>query len=87
VPITEDTTFQVLEIPAGGTAPWAPTETGMRLCSVACGTVQVRLPEREAFTIGRNGMWKVGPGVACAVINPFHVGAVVHITTVREDGV
>lgn len=66
---------------------WSPSESGTRLCSIAYGTVQVRLSEREEFPIGPNGMFKVGPGVACVVANPSHSGAVVHVTTIGEDAV
>lgn len=48
--------------------------------------MRVELPEKE-FPIGPNGMWKVKQGVACTIVNPFYLGAVVHVTTlVDEDG-
>ncbi|KAH6846985.1 hypothetical protein B0I37DRAFT_374044 [Chaetomium sp. MPI-CAGE-AT-0009] len=87
VPITDGTTFQVVQVPPGGSMRWAAVGSGTRLCSVARGTVRVRLPDRDEFPIGPNGMWKVGPGVACAVVNTSRVGAVLHVTTVGEDGV
>jgi hypothetical protein len=42
------------------------------------------LPEKE-FPIGPNGMWKVKQGVASTVVNPFYLGAVIHVTTIAED--
>jgi len=31
-------------------------------------------------------MWKVPQGVACAVVNPFYLGAVVHVTIIGDEG-
>jgi hypothetical protein len=81
----DGTTFHVVEIQPGSSLLWAADESRTRLCSVARGIMRVKLPEKE-FPIGPNGMWKVKQGVACTVVNPFYLGAVVHITTIREDG-
>lgn len=87
MPITDGTTFQVLEIPAGSSVRWPPRESGTRLCSVARGTVRVQLSNREDFPFGPNGMFKVGLGTECVVVNPSHLGAVVHVTMVGVDAV
>ncbi|KAH6623917.1 hypothetical protein F5144DRAFT_659403 [Chaetomium tenue] len=87
VPITDGTTFQVLEIPASRSVRWSSSDSGTRLCSVARGTVQVWLSDREEFPIGPNGMFKVGVGVACVVVNASQLGAVVHVTMVGVDAV
>jgi hypothetical protein len=79
VPISEGTSFQVLEIQPGSSLRWAAEESRTRLCSVARGIIRVKLPEKE-FPIGPNGMWKVKPGVGCTVVNPFYLGAVIHVT-------
>jgi hypothetical protein len=81
VPVIDDTTFQAIEIQPGGSLRWPAEESRTRLCSVARGIIRVRLPEKE-FPIGPNGMWKVKQGVACTVMNPFYLGAVVHVTTI-----
>lgn len=73
----------MVDIAAGGTLRWAADESRTRLCSVARGVLRVRLPDGE-FPIGPNGLWKVRQGVACSVVNPFYVGAVVHVTTVED---
>ena len=57
----------------------------MRICAVARGIIRVKLSERE-FPIGPNGMWKVKEGVACAVVNPYHLGAVVHVIAIGQEG-
>ncbi|KAG7288445.1 hypothetical protein NEMBOFW57_004796 [Staphylotrichum longicolle] len=85
VPVVDGTTFQVIEIQPGGSLRWAAEESRTRLCSVARGIIRVKLPERE-FPIGPNGMWKVAQGVACTVVNPFYLGAVVHVTIIGEEG-
>ncbi|KAK4130377.1 hypothetical protein BT67DRAFT_452481 [Trichocladium antarcticum] len=86
VPVTNGTTFHVVEIQPGASLVWAAHENKTRLCSVARGIMRVELPEKE-FPIGPNGMWKVKQGVACTIVNPFYLGAVVHVTTlVDEDG-
>ncbi|KAL2261781.1 hypothetical protein VTK26DRAFT_3361 [Humicola hyalothermophila] len=85
VHVMDGTTFQVAEIPPGGSLVWSAEDGRTRLCSVARGIIRVTLPEKE-FPIGPNGMWKVRPGASCTVVNPFYLGAVVHVTTIVEDG-
>jgi hypothetical protein len=84
--VTDGTTFQAIEIQPGGSLRWPAEESRTRLCSVARGIIRVKLPEKE-FPIGPNGMWKVKQGVACTVMNPFYLGAVVHVTTIGDEGV
>jgi hypothetical protein len=83
VPVSEGTTFQVLEMQPGGSLRWTAEESRTRVCSVARGIIRVKLPERE-FPIGPNGMWKVKQGVACTMMNPFYLGAVIHVTTLDD---
>ncbi|KAK4245533.1 hypothetical protein C7999DRAFT_16265 [Corynascus novoguineensis] len=83
VPVLDGIAFHVVEIPSGGSLRWVVEESRTRLCSVARGIVRVRIQEKE-FPIGPNGMWKVREGVACAVANPFHLEAVIHVTTIRK---
>ncbi|AEO62218.1 uncharacterized protein THITE_2169110 [Thermothielavioides terrestris NRRL 8126] len=84
VPVVDGATFQVLEIEPGASVRWAAEESKSRLCSVARGIIRVSLPDTE-FPIGPNGMWKVKQGVSCTVVNPFYLGAVVHVTTIGEE--
>ncbi|KAK4153641.1 hypothetical protein C8A00DRAFT_15131 [Chaetomidium leptoderma] len=84
VPVTDGTAFQVVEIQPGGSLRWSAEESRTRLCSVARGIIRVKLPEKE-FPIGPNGMWMVKQGVACTVVNPFYLGATVHVTTIEGD--
>ncbi|KAK3291764.1 uncharacterized protein B0H64DRAFT_407992 [Chaetomium fimeti] len=86
-PVADGVKFQVVEVPGGGSMRWAAVGMGMRLCSVASGTVRVWLSEQDQFAIGPNGMWKVRPGVACTVLNPSPVAAVLHVTTFGEHAV
>lgn len=86
MPVTDGATFQVVEIQLGGSLRWGADESRTRLCSVARGIIRVKLPENE-FPIGPNGMWKVKQGVPCTVVNPFYLGAVVHVTTLGEEEV
>ncbi|KAK4097562.1 hypothetical protein N658DRAFT_569236 [Parathielavia hyrcaniae] len=79
VPVSEGTTFQVIDVQPGSSLRWAADESRIRLCSVARGIVRVKLPE-SGFPIGPNGMWKVRQGAACSLVNPFYLGAVVHVT-------
>lgn len=85
VSVSDGTTFQAIEIQPGGSLRWPAEESRTRLCSVARGIIRVKLPEKE-FPIGPNGMWKVKQGVACTVMNPFYLGAVVHVTTIGDEG-
>ncbi|KAK4239532.1 hypothetical protein C8A03DRAFT_14086 [Achaetomium macrosporum] len=85
VPVSDGITFQMLEIQPGAHLSWPAEESRTRLCSVARGIIRVKLPEKE-FPIGPNGMWKVKQGVYCTVVNPFYVGAVVHVTMIGEEG-
>jgi hypothetical protein len=89
VPVTDGVTFQMLEIQPGAKLSWPADEARTRLCSVARGIIRVKLlPDnnKEEFPIGPNGMWKVRQGVSCTVANPFYVGAVIHVTTIGEEG-
>ncbi len=85
VSVLDGTTFQVAEIQAGGSLRWPAEEARVRICAVARGIIRVKLSDRE-FPIGPNGMWKVKEGVACAAVNPFHMGAVVHVITMGQEG-
>jgi hypothetical protein len=83
--VTEDSTFQVIEIQAGANLRWPADDSKMRLCSVARGIIHVKLHDKE-FPIGPNGMWKVKQGTVCTVVNPFYLGAIIHVTTIGEGG-
>lgn len=85
VPVIDGTTFQLVEVPSGGNLHWTADESRIRLCSVAQGVIRVKLQEKE-FPIGPNGMWRVKQGVPCAVVNPFYMGAVTHLTTIGVHG-
>ncbi len=81
----DGTTFQVVEIQAGGSLCWPAEEARARICAVARGTIRVKLSNKE-FPIGPNGMWKVKEGMACTVVNPYHLGAVVHVIAMGQEG-
>ena len=51
------------------------------ICSVAVGTVEVRL-EGVKFSISEHGMWRVRRGERCVIRNQGGEEAVVHITAV-----
>ena len=85
VSVLDGTTFQVVEIQAGGSLRWPAEETRIRICAVARGIIRVKLSDEE-FPIGPNGMWKVKEGVACTAMNPYHLGAIVHVIAMGQEG-
>lgn len=58
---------------------WKDTAHKLRLCSVATGKVKVKMHGNE-FTIGPNGMFKVGPGVECTAMNMLYVDTTLHVS-------
>ncbi|KAK0638621.1 hypothetical protein B0T16DRAFT_339219 [Cercophora newfieldiana] len=80
------TTFRLLTLPPGSTTSLPAEEDKLMVCSVAQGVVLAGKEEVMEFQVGPNGMWKVDPGMAFSVVNPFHLGAAVHVTGVSEGG-
>ncbi|GAB1313769.1 hypothetical protein MFIFM68171_03979 [Madurella fahalii] len=85
VSVADNTTFQLVEVQPGSSLHWNADESRIRVCSVARGILKVKLLDKE-FRIGPNGMWKVKRGVPCTVVNPFYLGAVLHVISIDENG-
>jgi len=88
-------TFGLVPLAPGTMISFPVEEERLRICSVAQGFVSVRLRREERgdegeeekggeFKIGPNGMWKVDAGWECSIVNQYHAGAVVHVTSVPE---
>jgi hypothetical protein len=87
VSLTEDVSFRLENLGPGETSHWEAKENTLRICSVSQGTVVVTLPdaEMEKFRVGPNGMWKVKPGSPLRMLNPFHSGVTIHVTSITSE--
>ena len=65
----------------GGSQQWDAELGKLRICSLAAGKLKVKVGE-QYFSIGPNGMFKIGPGMAAVVENWLYVDAVLHIFVV-----
>lgn len=79
VTVARDIAFQVIVIKPGTMHTWKDTAHTLRICSIATGKVKVKMHGKE-FTIGPNGMFKVGPGVECTAMNLLYVDTTIHIS-------
>ena len=80
VPVCEDVSFHVDTIHSGATLTLDPDGNKTRICSIAAGKVRVKTGGEPEFTIGPHGMFKIKPGVGCAVQNWMYIDAIIHIT-------
>ncbi|KAK4098319.1 hypothetical protein N658DRAFT_499560 [Parathielavia hyrcaniae] len=78
VPVCDDVAFRVDTITAGGVLRVEAEADTTRLVSVAAGKVKVKMGDEDEFVVGPHGLFKVKPGVGCAVRNGLYVDAVVH---------
>ncbi len=73
--------FHIEIVQPGQTHRFAPDQEVMRVCSLASGKLRVRVKGEPEFVIGPRGMFKLKPGVACAVENRLYLDSVLHISS------
>jgi len=82
--VDESLSFRVEVIHPGQTRRFEADRDVVKICSLGAGKLRVRIEGEPEFAIGPSGMFKIKPGVSCAVENRIYADSVLHISSVHK---
>lgn len=50
------------------------------------GKLKVQVGGEKEFVVGQRGMFRIGPGVKCLVVNSSYIDAMLQVTTMTGPG-
>lgn len=57
-----------------------------RVCVMISGKLKVQVGDEKEFVVGQRGMFRIGPGVKCLVVNSSYIDAMLQVTTMTGPG-
>ncbi|KAK0629327.1 hypothetical protein B0T17DRAFT_183052 [Bombardia bombarda] len=84
VQVSSNVTFLAITVPSGGSYRFVEDWQKTRVCSLANGKLKVQVDGEAEFVIGMNGVFRIGKGLGCVVMNRGYVDSMLHVTALVD---